>query len=99
MEPYEFISLEKMALAAELKLEVKGSRIWDASWVMIKIYGQQDPVTNFTRELKKQLYAKDDLDELRSLIREGGKLRLQNTEEMKEAAVLRDSLALRQECR
>lgn len=99
MEPYEFISLEKMALAAELKLEVKGSRIWDASWVMIKIYGRPDPVTNFMRELKKQLYAKDDLDELRSLIREGGKLRLQNTEEMKEAAVLRDSLALRQECR
>lgn len=99
VEPYEFISIKRRALAAELKLEVRGGRIWDASWVMIKIYGRPDPVTNFMRELKKQLYARDDLHHLRELIKQGGELHLQATEEMKEAQLLRSILTLRQECR
>ena len=99
VKPYEFITVKKRALAAELKLEVKGSRVWDASWVMIKIYGRPDPVTNFMRELKKQLYARDDLEHLRELIRQGGDLHLQATEEMKEAMLLRSIMALREECK
>ncbi|GMI44963.1 hypothetical protein TrCOL_g8733 [Triparma columacea] len=99
VEPYEFITVKKRALAAELKLEVKGSRIWDASWVMIKIYGRPDPITNFMRELKKQLYARDDLEHLRELIKQGGELHLQATEEMKEAMLLRSIMSLREECK
>jgi len=77
-EPYEFISLSEVRVqAAELKLLIRGSRVWDASWNMVKIYGRLDPFTNFTRELKACLYARDDLDELRRLIKKGGLLRLQ----------------------
>ncbi len=99
VEEYEFITLEEMISAAELRLLVKGSRIWDASWAMIKVYGRSDPITNFMRELRAALAAHDDLDHIRNLIKEGGKLLQQDTDEMKEAAKLRDVLHLRQECK
>jgi len=70
-----------------------------ASWVSAKVYGRIDPVTNFIRALAKCMLARDDLDELRHLIKEGGTLNLQEREEMKEAMSLRDFLHLRQECK
>ena len=66
---------------------------------MAKIYGRIDPITNFTRALEACINARDDLDELRRLIHEGGNLQLQEHELMKEAMVLRDYLNLRQECK
>ena len=55
IEPYGFVSLNKRALAAEMKLSIKGSRAWDASWVMVKIYGRSDPITNYMREVRQIL--------------------------------------------
>ncbi|GMH75462.1 hypothetical protein TrST_g13079 [Triparma strigata] len=99
IEPYEFISHDRRALAAEMRLSVRGSAAWDASWVMIKIYGRSDPITNFMRDLERCLYAKADLDELKALIKEGQNLHLHSTEEMKEAVALKKILTLREECK
>ncbi|GMH82757.1 hypothetical protein TL16_g09370 [Triparma laevis f. inornata] len=99
IEPYGFIAHDKRALAAEMKLSIRGSAAWDASWVMVKIYGRSDPITNFMRELKRCLYAKADLDELKRLIKEGQALHLHSTDEMKEAIALKKILSLKEECK
>jgi hypothetical protein len=100
--PYEFIAIEGVHVsAAELKVCVRGSAKWDASWILAKVYGRLDPVTNFLKALRACVFAKDDLDRLRSLIREGGSLRLDgsNCDEMKQAVALRDCMHLRNECK
>ena len=67
IEAYGFVSLNKRALAAEMKLSIRGSQAWDASWVMVKVYGRSDPITNYMRELRKVLHAKNDLEKVRRL--------------------------------
>ena len=85
VEPFEFISLSKPNIkAAELKLLIKGSSLWDASWVMLKVYGRSDPITNFLRDLNAQIFSHDDLDLMKQLYQEGLKLNLRDRNEMQE---------------
>jgi len=98
VEPFEFITLKKKNIkAAELKLLVKGSKLWDASWVLLKVYGRSDPITNFLRDLKEQILAHDDIDKMRALYKEGLKLNLKDREEMEEAAIVKYQMTIREE--